>query len=838
MLFILIATLWIIGCHIYMTYPKSLPSASNNNQEFLKPDLKAFLLYGFIRSFFSSVVLYGILFLGIRLLIAFVGNGIPEARSFGILANYLWIILSIAALFIYVSLSVKYRKEKYFFYNDKLIHKGGSIFSDFERELSVKNITHVTMMLPFIENKLFGTGYIRIESAGALTSEIFLRAVANTKELYENVIKIMKKNGFKLNREKLIEQERPHPLAVLFEVFGVFVGIISFIVWCTFVVINKSEFDLGKLVAEHGSLLFGGLSLILLGVSTFCLFRFLDLKKRIYDLYEDTIAYTEGFLNKNYSFIPIENLADSAIIQSIPSRIFGLYDVKISCQGSGQEILFKNMKNGETLSKNIDDLISKTKITIKEEVKEIIPSVSDDVPAAKPTMYKVDPDREYKDEFRMEKLRTWMPTIILSPLLIVIFPAGIAVAIANMIAVACNTFRVKADTIEHTYKFLSKKTKEFSLDKITGIVVKENFIDKWFKTCSILFWSIGSGENITFSNIKKTEQLREKILAKKGICKQNVLYTLNSSYDIASMIKGNLYAYLLCALFISPCFIFLPALGFSLLSILVICCIISYVYRIFYYKRSKILFYENYIHFTRGLFFIDDYFVYYDDIKDISTTRFPLSNRGNVSFNVAGETVVKSNNGACITSNSFTIRFVDDISALDEPIDTIFHQGPSVEKINEIKKNMKDTSSKPEYSTKPCLANYLLFVLPGVIIVDAVTVMAATLATNTGPSAGLIGILFLFSTVTIGAVTITIKAISYNIQSYRVYERSGVVFKRQLSITFNKMDFINFTQGPINKIFGNGNITINTIGSSAPELTIRNIRDFKKFYEIVKGRYK
>ena len=96
----------------------------------------------------------------------------------------------------------------------------------------------------------------------------------------------------------------------------------------------------------------------------------------------------------------------------------------------------------------------------------------------------------------------------------------------------------------------------------------------------------------------------------------------------------------------------------------------------------------------------------------------------------------------------------------------------------------------------------------------------------------------MFSIITIGAVIIIVKAVSYNIQSYRVYKCSGVVFKKQLSITFNKMDFIALEQGPINKMFGNGNITINTIGSSSPELTVKNIKDFKKFYEIVKDRYK
>ncbi|MCK5269029.1 MAG: PH domain-containing protein, partial [Spirochaetes bacterium] len=764
MILILLSVLVVIGFHAHVLFLKKASLFSTETKEFLKPDIKAFLFYGFIRSFLASVVLFGILYFGCRLFISFVSDDMSKTKYFLILANYLWSILSIAALFIYVSLSVKYKKEKYFFYEDKLIYKGGGIFSDFERELSVKHITHVTMMLPFIENKLFKTGYIKIESAGALTSEIFLRAVANPKGLYENIIKIMKKNGFKLNRETLVEQEKPHPLAVLFEVFGVFAGMIFFIGYMSFAMVDEFKVDIGKLASEHGSLLFGGLALLILGVLTFCFFHFLDLKKRIYDLYEDTIAYTEGFLNKNYSFIPIENLADSSVTQSIPSRIFGLYDVKISCQGSGQEIIFKNIKNGETLSKKIDELISKTKTIINEEAKEVISGVIGDTSVAKPAIHKVETDREYKDEYRMEKLRTWMPAIILSPLLIVLFPVGIIVAISNAITVACNVFRVKADTVEHSFSFLSKKTKEFSLDKVTGIVIKESFMDKWCRTCSILFWSIGSGENVTFLNIKKTKQLQEKILAKKGIRNQNILFTLNSSYDIASMIKGNLYTYLILAVLLLPCFIFFPFYGLLSTAILVVICSITFIYRTIYYKKSKVVFYEDYVRFTRGLFFVEDYFVYYDDIKDISTTRFPMSNRGNVKFNVVGERIIQTQNGNRIISNSFTIRFVDNIKVLDELIDTIFYQRPSVEKINEFKKHMEETSLNPVYSTKPCLSNYLLFVLPLVIIVDVITIVIFYWITFNAPSLAVICVLLLFSLIIIGAVIIVIKAISYNIQ--------------------------------------------------------------------------
>ena len=835
---LLIAIVCAIGFYGYLTCLKNSETGSNKNQKFLKPEMTAFVLYRFIRSFILSAIIFGVLFSGYKLFIDFlIHSNVFEAESFDLSIHYFWWFSSVMAIFIYVSLSIQYKKEKYFFNDDNLIHKGGGIFSEFEKELSVKNITHVTMRLPFIENKLCDTGYIKIESAGALTSEIFLRSVVNSKELYNNVIEIMKKNDFKLSRKKLVEQERPHPLAVFFEVFGLFAGVIGFIALILFDAVDEFKLDIGKLIIEYSSLLFGVGGIVIAGILTFCFFRFLDLNKRIYDLYEDVIEYSEGFFNKNYSFIPIENLTDSAITQSIPSRIFGLYDVKISCQGSGQEILFKNIKNGEQLSNNIDQLISKSKSLIKKE--EVArPIINNDTSEPKSSMREVEPDRKYKDEFKMDKLRTWIPAIILSPLLIIIFPAGILVAINNLITVACNTFKIKADTVEHTFSFFSKKIKEFSLSKVTGIVIKENFMDKWCKTCSILFWSIGSGESISFLNIKKTNSLREKILAKKGIRKQNVLYSLDSSYTILSMIKGNLYTYLTYTLLILLCFIFLPSYWILSSEILVVCLIIVFIYKKIYYKKSKIIFYEDFVHFTKGLFFVSEYFVYYDDIKDISTIKLPLSNKGHVKFNVAGEQVIPSGKSTRTVSNSFTICFVDGISTLDELLDTIFYQRPSVEKMDEIKKRIEDTSEEPEYRTKPSLLNYLLFLVPGVIIIDIaifITIPEMNLIVTT---AWLIKVLLLFSTITIGCFVAIIKAISYNIHDYRVYKRSGIIYKKQISIVFEKIDFINISQGAINKMFGNGNVTINTVGSSNPELTINNIKDFKKFYEIVKNRYK
>lgn len=839
MIFILFIIIGIILFHASILYKNRLLSTEASRQGgseklLIKPEITAFLFYGFIKSFFATIVILPIFYSGINLGIKYFIIDVSTAESHLIPIAYLWLSISIILALSYLLLSIKYKKEKYIFYSDKLIHRGGGIFSDFERELIVKNITHVTMKLPFIETNLFGTGYIRIESAGAITTEIFLRAINKPKEIYENIINIMKNNGFKLSRKTLVEREKPHNLAVFFEVFGLFM--MAIFVLSVIVGNITVEFDIVKIIWQYALLFTIGIGLVIAGILTFCVFHFLDLKRRIYDLYEDTITYSEGFLDKNYSFIPIENLADSAVTQSIISKLFGLYDVKVSCQGSGQEVLFKNMANGETLSNNIDKLISRTKSLVEGVAEKEIISEEKLTPEI-PVRRKLEPDRSYTGEFRMDPLRTWLPVIICSPLLIILFPAGIIAVVNNIISIACNIFRIKTDTIEHTFSFLSRKTKEFSLDKITGIVIKENFVDKWRKTFSILFWSIGAGENITFSNVKKEKGLQEKILSKKGIQPQNILYKLNSEYTIPDMIKGNLYMNIIFASLAITSFVFFQFYGWLSLLLLILIFATIVIYRKIYYKNSQIFFYEDYIHFKRGLFFKENYFVFYDDVKDIATVKYPLSSRGNIKFNVAGELVYKTRQGQRVISNSFTIRFVKNIKVLDELIDTIFYSRPSLKKIKEIEKNLQDTSLQPTYSTKPCLSNYLLFVLPGLLIIDIgiiVTVSWFSLKTLSL----LTYVVLLLSIIAISAVIITIKAISYNTQPYRVYARSGVIFKKQISVVFNKIDFINFTQGPINKLFSNGNITINTTGSSKSELIIRNIKDFKNLYENLKKNYR
>ena len=54
---------------------------------------------------------------------------------------------------------------------------------------------------------------------------------------------------------------------------------------------------------------------------------------------------------------------------------------------------------------------------------------------------------------------------------------------------------------------------------------------------------------------------------------------------------------------------------------------------------------------------------------------------------------------------------------------------------------------------------------------------------------------------------------------------------------FDRIDFINCYQGPLNKFCGNGCVTINTAGSSKPEIVVRDIANYREFYDELKTVY-
>ena len=788
----------------------------------MKPSKITFVRYPYAKTFLFSLLFFGAVYYALSVF----------ANAY---APYTIIVFVLFQVSYYYSLSVRYDKEKYIFHENKIIQKSGGIFSDSQTELLIKNITHVGMRLSYVEYKLFETGNISIESAGSGGTEVHLRSIDNTGKIYEYIAELMKHNGFKLAKDSIIQQERPSTIGVFLETFKSFVStslLIAYISMTTYSSLPVLELaGINELIALSAA----GLVVSAIFLNTF--FRFMDLKRRVYNVYTDTITYAEGFLTKNEAFIPIENLTDTTVTQNLIDKIFGLYDVRISCQGTGQEILFKNMPNGKELEKNIDRLIEErhlfeaqsyvSGITLETDTQSPVHAASR-APAPQG-------DTIFTAEYRMDGKRTLMPLLAALPIFLIFLIAvpsflmlgiltpfliiWIVVFTITIIKMNATKYIVKPKSMEEQYNFLSTKNKEFSNDKITGIIFKESFIDKWFNTCSIHFWSIGSSEKVIFSNIYKTDELRKSIAAKSGMWSREVLYNINSDFSVIDMIKANLLANVLGGLFMasiiaasilySRWLAVVPAVAILLYAVII-------YYNKIYYMRSKMTFLKDHIYFEKGVFFKDFYYVLYDNIKNISTVKYPFSGAGSVTFDVAGEQVTQSGQTQVVLSNAFAISYAEGIENKDDLIDMIFYKRPGAEEIQNIENNIREYSSKPVLVAKPDVMNSLVPLVLGSIIAFP-----------------LIALLPITIPLTIWSVRVT----SYIIEPYRVLKKSGILYKRQKSIVFSKIDHINFEEGFLNKMFQNGTVTINTVGSSKSEMNVANAPDFRAFYDTMKRYY-
>ncbi len=822
----------------------------------LKPNKTAFVYWRVFKGMIGGII--GLVIASIIVTLFF--------SPFALLAIGVFVVIFLAKTIIdFISFTVQYKKTRYLFFENKIIAKTGGILSERETEMVIRNITHVTLIKPFIENKLFKTAHILVELAGSANVEGMLISIDKPDELYQGILEIMQANGFSLKKTNLVQKEKPSKIGVLFEVAGMFFGLLFAFIYVGPVLISLLASVSGILGLV---VLLAVLALAGLGVIIFAAIKYLELAKRTYYIYDDAILYNEGFLTKVDSFIPIENLADSEITQTLIDKIFGLYDVKISCQGATHEILFKNMKNGAQMEKNIDGLIAKSKSLVGTGRK--VATVTGEVAEKKIAPGKamaVNVDESFTATFKMDFMKTVVfggglgiligllfaiPTFGMSLLAAIFAPIG------AYIMVHATTYQVKPKSMEQKFDFLNKRNVEFTNDKITGVLVKRDFIDSFFNTMSIQFWSIGATHNINFSNIKRTPELAANVLGKFGMTEKEPIYSVGSKFGIIAMLKSQLFVPLLAIVGLLAAGIImlvLPGLGFfGIISIIIaIIILIGYsilaIYSYLFYKTTKLEIYKNYVHYQEGIINKKYYYSLYDKIKDITTIQIPFSNLGTIVFNVAGETIIATGKGVGIqampgsgtkpqamqgmlTSHHFKINFIRGIQTKDDLIDMIFHKRLTASQIKSMEANIKESDSENLAIAKPAVANKLLLPIIIMIVVNAI-IVSFLLAISPLAIIPLLAIDLLI----LAFIILGVLVKSYSIQPYRVVAKSGILFKTQTSIIFGKIDHLRSSQGPLNKLFRNGNITVHTTGSSKPEITIQNIPAYREFYKNLEKYY-
>ncbi len=808
----------------------------------MKPEKKVFVYYRFlifliVSLLVMSAVLVASLVIGVFL------QGLLAVPVF-ILSNLIY----------FAYRSVRFKKEEYELQDKRLIIRKGGFFTEHETELVVRNITQVWLNLPFIETRLFKTGNLKIKAAGSSQVEIYLSSIRHPRKAYSRVEKLMVDNGFVLTRKKRIMREKPSLAGVILENLSMLVSLGFFALFLPLASIIAAVQEAGTvlLVALLGILVF----LIVLAV---LVLRVINNMRRVYYLYEDLLEYYDGFMTRNYSLIPIENLSDTETTQSFFEKILDIHDVKLSSQGSGNEIHFKNMPNGRKLKHELDKLIEKTESLLTSSSEPAKSAGKKDKSSHKnekasvhiKTSKKLSGD-SFTKELRMEAKRALLPTLVTTVLAFFLIEIGILVAsllpgveppmaatgafliapmaflilfgilafeaAGIMIMVMFTKFKINRSSIERDFSFLTAKNTEYSIDKITLMQTSESIIDKLFGTFNIHFSTIGGGESIVFKHIKKDEKLESSLRKKLGLSGSKRVEEYKPSFSFWNMCMKNIYIIiftdllaitsLVLGLVINGWFLaYIPAylVAFALL----------YVYQDIFYRRARLHLFKDHVMFSRGIIIEKHDYALFCNIKDLVTIRYPFSDKGTAKFNVAGEMAITDGKGnQTVMSNSFSVNYLAEVGELHEKIDHILLNNPMKGKRSRITSKKMDEVVK---SVKPSPANpTTVLVLVSVLFLPLVVLLP----------------------ITIPFVRLYVRRKTFIIQPYRVCSDVGVFFRTRTTVLFNRFDHLSVRQGLLNKVYKNGNVIVFTAGSSQPELSLGNIPGHRDFYNTLESEYK
>lgn len=768
-------------------------------------------------------------FWAIVALAASVGLIVAERTPF---ISLVGIVLAGLIGFGFLTASVAYKKEIYRVFPRYIAASRGGIFSDQTNELEFQNVTHVRQRLPWIRYRFFKVGDVIVESAGSSASEVVFRSVRDPDGLYAMLQEKLRDNGYSLRKSELLHEEQPAPVGVLLEVIGLGVGIaLGLLGLVVGLAIELSEGGLDPSLVGKGSGLETLFSVAIIAIPVLSIFsgvaamvlRYLDLRRRTYQVFDDTVVYTEGFLSRTNAFIPYENIADANIAQTLVDQVLGLYDVKISCQGSGQDIKFRRLKRGEALRGVIAQLVvqandverAKSELDAEQtRVAASVPNAGSDqqtpssaAPGALPA---VPPSEAWTAGLKPSVSRALVSVLPLFPL----FPLFVVAAVLTGLATAARTYTIGRSSVGIRSGILNKVDREYAYDKVTGAVVKRGPIDRAMGTITVELWSIGSPIPLTLSHVPKDEMNVAALLRQVGIEEAPPSQELPSKFNLSVWLRTSIGLFV-----IIPLLMLVPAvIGFAaevpavgLLSVFPPLLVLAfYVYREAWCKEQRMTFHPRHGELRTGLWWKDEFYAAYRNIKKVQTTRYPWSDQGSLKLFVAGERMVQDNKGGQAGATlpySFDVAYLTRVEGLGAWLDGLL-QGD--EDAGERERSHEVTT---HLTAKPHVGAGLL----PVVIVSVFLLPLAPLL--------------------IGWAYASLKRRRYVLQDDRVLFQGGVLFRTEASVLYARIDSMQKNQGALGKMFGVGNVTLFTAGSSRPDLALFGTKDYDALYSAIRARY-
>ncbi len=723
-----------------------------------------------------------------------------------------WIGLATSVLifaFGLISGFAAYRKERYLIQDSRLVCHRGGLFSDEATELEIRNITHVKVRLPWLRYKFFRVGDVIVETAGS-SKPMVMRAIHEPEETYAGMRTRMKSNGYDLSERELLHEESPAFIGVLVECIGLLVGLFIFLLFSLGSILE----DFGSYITVENSAIVASAASILLAFIIFIILRFLDLRRRNYRVFNDVVVYEEGFLTRQNAFIPYENIADSNTKRTFIDQILGLYDVLVSCQGSSSEIKFRRLKNGDNLSVAIDHLVT----AASKKPKPSKPSATDGSLPRRPgrTEPQAVADGNIRmAEYRINAIRLLVPQLFLLPL----FPLWILAMLKSLILLSSTRYFVRPGSLRHSYKFLTVDDREFSYDKITGIVIERNLWDKWFNTMTLRFWSIGSGKALEFAHVHRDQVDLPALMRQVGIpevSEEN--YDVAACFGVLAWLRARLLLVLVSILFTAAVVVAAilaeEPLAYILLANPVLVTAIGLIRAKLYYSRQRLRFHEYHIEAEQGIIAKSSYHVRYKNVKRTTATRYPGGGKGELKIYVAGEEQAYAQMGKSKNTKPMLKQCSFTSGMLPEPVET-------ARLLDDILSGRID----PSPAATPAE--------PAATLADSPRSLGNSLVALLLVSIILFPLIVLLP-ITIPLTILRVKRWRYRIEDFRIVNNHGILFRSEESVLLDRVDSLQQSQGMLNKIFGNGKVSIMTAGSSKPDLVLSDSPEYRKLHDTIR----
>ncbi|MES2997205.1 MAG: PH domain-containing protein [Verrucomicrobiota bacterium] len=715
---------------------------------------------------------------------------------------------------------VAYRKENYELHESRVICHRGGLVSDETTELEIRNITHVKLKLPWLRHKFYGVGDVIVETAGN-SRPVIMRVIREPEAFYAGLRERMKRNGYDLTQQQLLHEEQPALIGILGQCLGYVGFALGALTFSSALFTGTSEFaDAGE-ATDPAVVAFAALGLA--GVAGIALvagaIRFFDFRRRTYRVFNDVVVYEEGFLTRHNAFIPYENIADANTKCTFFDRIFGLYDVEVSCQGSGKEIKFRRLLHGVALSAAIDQLVvfarAKQPPTSRPTAGATVHTSQIRPRGGGPPAIPV--GECMVADLRMHAGRTLVPLLLLLPLV----PIWIAAMIRAGIRLISTRYSVRPGSVRHAYRFLTLSDREFAYDKITGVVIKQNFWDRMFGTMTLKFWSIGAGQPLEFTHVHGSLFDLTALLRQAGIpAASTEPYAAETCFGMFTWLGAHLKSLALLLLFATGIVIAAIQVDrafYYLLAAPLVTVLGCYLYAKLYYARQQLWFHGHHVEAEQGIIARRRYYARYSNIKRTTVTRYPGGKEGKLEIFVAGEETGQSN-----AQNKKQLAIHKPYSFATGFLPQVCDQGLLLDDI---------LCGRIEPSPQAVAAEPLEVLLKAPRAVGNAVVKLVLLSILLPP-------LIVLLPLTLPLTVMRVKRWRYRITAAQIVLSRGILYRSETSVLLDRVDSLQQSQGPLNKIFSNGNVTIMTAGSSKPEVTLVDSPAYLELYRIIREHSK